>query len=136
MAWNFLGRYREAGLLLLRIGLGVMFIVHGLPMLLGGPAGWHKIGAMAMHPVGINFYPAFWGALAALSEVLGGILVVFGLWFRPACFFLALTLTMATIMHVKHRDDFNTVVSHAAEMAIVFYCLMLIGPGRFSVDKS
>ncbi|HAE66424.1 MAG TPA: DoxX family protein, partial [Sphingobacterium sp.] len=31
--WNSLGKYRDTGLLILRVGLGVMMIMHGLPKL-------------------------------------------------------------------------------------------------------
>jgi uncharacterized membrane protein YphA (DoxX/SURF4 family) len=34
---NQLGKYKNFGLLILRVGLGVMFIYHGLQKLLGGP---------------------------------------------------------------------------------------------------
>lgn len=32
-----LGKYRNTGLLIIRIGLGVMMMLHGYPKLLGGP---------------------------------------------------------------------------------------------------
>ena len=31
-------RYHDLGLLVLRVGLGVMFMLHGYPKLMGGPA--------------------------------------------------------------------------------------------------
>ena len=37
MVLRFLDKYRDIGLLFLRIGIGVMFIMHGLPKLIGGP---------------------------------------------------------------------------------------------------
>src|SRR5437867_461166 len=100
MILTFLSKYREGGLLFLRAGIGAMFVCHGLPMVIGGPARWHELGAMAMKPVGMHSYLTAWGAIAALSECFGGILMVLGLFFRPACIFLALTMTMATIMHI------------------------------------
>ncbi len=144
MILSFLGKYREAGLLILRIGIGILFICHGLSMISGKQwhdwhsltRHWHDIGAAGMKPIGVNSFLTLWGALAFLSELVGGVLLVFGFCFRPACIFLAVTMTMATIMHVKHHDNFNTTTSHAAAMAVVFYSLILIGPGKFSVDKN
>ena len=40
MVLRFLDKYRDIGLLFLRIGIGVMFIMHGLPKLIGGPEKW------------------------------------------------------------------------------------------------
>jgi hypothetical protein len=39
-------------------------------------------------------------------------------------------------MHVRHGDNFNTGISHAAEMAIVFFALLLVGSGKYSIDKN
>ena len=35
MLLKFLGKYRDVGLLVLRLGLGIMFMAHGLPKLAG-----------------------------------------------------------------------------------------------------
>ena len=53
-------RYRDLGLLILRVGIGIMFLFHGLPKLTGGPAFWGQLG-MATNFLGIGFAPAFWG---------------------------------------------------------------------------
>jgi putative oxidoreductase len=39
MILHKLDRYRDAGLLVLRIGIGVMFMLHGFPKVMGGPEG-------------------------------------------------------------------------------------------------
>ena len=144
MILSFLSKYREGGLLFLRVGIGILFIVHGMLMISGNghwynlrvmQNHWHEIGAAGMRPVGMNSYLTLWGALAFFSEFIGGIFLILGFCFRPACAFLAVTMTMATIMHVKHHDNFNSAISHAAEMAIVFYSLLFIGPGKYSIDK-
>ena len=33
MVFSFLDKYRDAGLLILRVGIGVMFVLHGYPKL-------------------------------------------------------------------------------------------------------
>jgi putative oxidoreductase len=84
-------RNRDAGLLVLRLGLGGFFIwAHGWPKLAGGVEKWRGIGA-AMQHLGIDFWPVVWGFLATLAETLGAFLVAIGLFFKPAC--LALTIT-------------------------------------------
>ena len=128
-----LGKYKNTGLLIMRVGLGTMFIFHGYPKLLGGPEQWTAVGG-AMKYTGINFFPVGWGFLAAVTETFGGFLVVLGLAFRPATLLLAITMLVATTMHLKSGDGLNG-ASHAIEAAIVFIGLTFIGPGKYSVDK-
>ncbi len=39
---QFLAKYRETGLLIMRLGLGVLFIILTGPVLLHGPRAWGK----------------------------------------------------------------------------------------------
>ena len=134
MILTWLTKYRDLGLLLLRIGLGVMFFLHGWPKLAGGPDVWVKLGG-AMSAVGITFLPVFWGFMAAFAETVGAVLLVLGFLFRPACILLAITMGVALMMHLNNGDPFIK-WSHAAELGIVFFSLILIGAGRFSIDRS
>lgn len=74
--WNSLGKYRDTGLLILRVGLGVMMIMHGLPKLQGGPELWAGVGK-SMGNIGIHFMPTFWGFMAAATET---VVVYFYCW--------------------------------------------------------
>jgi len=134
MLLKFLSKYRDAGLLIMRIGLGVMFMLHGLPKLLAGPKMWATIGA-AMGHLGIPFYPKVWGFLACTTEGIGGLLLAIGIFYRPICLLLFFTMTVATIQHYKGHDSFENKTSRPLELAVVFFGLACIGPGRFSVDK-
>ena len=133
MFLHTLDRYRDKGLLILRVGIGISFMFHGFPKLMGGPETWTYLGG-ALSAVGINFAPAFFGFLAAVSEFGGGLLLALGLLSRPACFFLFNTMAVATIMHITKGDPFMK-YSHALESAILFASLMLIGPGKYSLDE-
>lgn len=128
-----LGKYKNTGLLIIRVGLGLMFVFHGYPKLLGGPAHWTAVGEATQY-IGINFLHAGWGLLAAATETLGGVLVILGLAFRPATILLSITMMVAATMHLKSGDGFNG-ASHAIEAAVVFIGLTFIGPGKYSVDK-
>ncbi|MCD8741533.1 DoxX family protein [Mucilaginibacter roseus] len=128
-----LGQYKDAGLLVLRIGLGAMMIFHGYPKLIGGPDGWTQLGASAKF-VGLNFAPTFWGLMAALAEAAGGVLILLGLWFRPAAIFLTLNMIVASAMHLGKGDGLME-ASHAIELGFVFAGLIFIGPGKYSIDK-
>ena len=131
---KFLGKYRDAGLLFLRLGLGTAFIIHGLPKLTGGPKLWAGIGK-SMNHLGIDFLPTFWGFMAAATEGIGGILLILGFCHRPVCLLLAFTMVVATLTKYSGKSaDFAT-YSHPLEMAVVFISLAVIGPGRLSIDK-
>lgn len=131
--FDSLGKYRNTGLLILRIGLGVMFIIHGFPKLAGGPSGWTGLGG-SMQVVGIDFLPVFWGFMAAVAETFGGFLLIVGLFFRPACMLLVFTMAIAALVHFGKGDGLKG-ASHAIELGIVFFSLIFIGPGKYSVDK-
>ncbi len=132
MVFRFLDKYRDAGLLILRVGIGVMFVLHGHPKLIAGPETWAMMGG-SMSVLGIDFAQTAWGFMAALSECAGGILLILGFFTRPACFFLLTTMVIATMMHIGKGDSFLK-YSHAMESGILFLSLILIGPGEYSVD--
>ena len=133
MIWTGLTKYSNTGLLIIRLGLGAAFMMHGLGKFQGGEKVLTMVGS-AMGNLGLTggFY-AF-GVLAASSELLGGLLVLLGAFFRPACLMILSVLSMALLMHLKHGDSFN-VFSHAAELLVVFLGLFLVGPGTLSVDR-
>jgi putative oxidoreductase len=132
MILHKLDKHRDTGLLILRVGIGIMFMFHGLPKLTGGPEIWAKVGS-ALSVIGLNFAPTFMGLMAAIAEFGGGLLLLLGLFTRPASFFLLITMIVATLMHVLSGDSFIR-YSHALESAILFFGFIFIGPGTFSLD--
>jgi putative oxidoreductase len=133
MILTALSKYKDFGLLFLRIGIGGMFIFHGAPKMFGGPEGWERIGA-SMAIVGIKFLPVFWGFMASFSEFIGGICIILGLFFRPACILLTITMTIAASGHLSRGEGLRR-AAHAIENGIVFLSLIFIGPGKYSLDE-
>jgi len=129
-----LSKYRNTGLLILRVGLGVMMMMHGFPKLAGGVEMWIKIGG-SMKIVGIDFFPMGWGFMAAATESIGGLFLLLGLFFRPANLLLLLTMMMACAVHLSDPKQDIMDASHAIELAFVFLGLVFLGPGKYSVDK-
>jgi putative oxidoreductase len=84
--------------------------------------------------LGINGNFEIFGLAAALAEVLGGISLITGFLFTPMMLALTGTLAMATIMKLNTTEGFLG-YSYPLEMAIVFFGLMIIGPGKYSIDR-
>ena len=124
-------RYRDVGLLILRLGFGLSFFwYHGYPKLAGGPETWERIGD-AVANVGITFAHPAWGLAAALSEGAGGLLFAAGLFFRPVCVALLGVMVMATI------DQFGREMpqpEHALKNAFVVAGLFFVGPFRYTAS--
>jgi putative oxidoreductase len=134
MFLSSLGKFQDAALLLVRLSIGIFYvIIHGWPKLLGGPGKWEKIGA-AMGNLGVTFAPEFWGLMAALTESLGAALFAIGFLFRPSSLLLAFVMGVAATMHLKAGESLSD-ASHAIEMGIVFLGFVFIGPGKYSFDR-
>jgi putative oxidoreductase len=135
MVLTSLTKYREFGLLLLRVSLGGLIIyAHGWHDLGGGTGRWREMGH-AMYYLHIHFAPVMWGFLAAFAETVGAALLVIGYFFRPACILLALTALVLSIVQWKLAGHFAG-AAHDLELLAVFVSLILIGPGKYSADKS
>lgn len=125
-------RHRELGILILRVGIGLMFVFHGWPKISGGVETWVKLG-MAMKFMGIGFAPAFWGFMSAATEFFGGILIAVGLLTRPVAMVLTFNMLVAVILKFSTGAGLSG-ASQAIEVGIVFLSLILIGPGKYSID--
>ena len=131
--FDSLSKYRNTGLLIIRIGLGAMFMLHGYPKLLGGPEQWEALGG-AMKNLGITFTPVVWGLMAGITETFGGFLIMLGLAFRPVCILMTFNLLVAALMHLNNGEEFMS-ASQAIETGFMFLGLLFLGPGKYSVDK-
>jgi putative oxidoreductase len=125
--------YTDLGLLVIRIILGLGYIiVHGGQKLFSGPELWSKVGS-AVNYLGINFLFPVWGLLAACSEFFGGILILLGLFFRPAAFFIIITMLVAANRGFATGGGLNS-AAYPLELGITILGLVLTGPGKYSLD--
>ena len=116
---------------MMRAGIGGMMVVHGLPKITN-PDSWAGLGA-GMGALHIHFLPAFWGFMCALTETVGGLFTVLGLWFRLVALFMIFNFIVATL----HDYDAGgiTKAAQAIELGFVYIGFLFIGPGKLSVDK-
>jgi putative oxidoreductase len=129
-----LGNYRNFGLLVMRAGLGVMMFLHGLPKLTGGIPKWEALGQSMGH-LHIHFFPVVWGFMCAVTETIGGIFCVLGLWFRLVSLLMVINFIVASLtLFAAGKDVLGA--SEAIELFFVFFGLFFLGAGSLSIDKS
>lgn len=133
MIWSHLQKYRDLGLLIVRVFFGLYLALgHGWGKVLGGPEQWAWLGGN-MEMLGLGFAPTFWGFLSMLAEFVGALLVTLGLVTRPAALFVALNMLVASLGHITGRIDGSP--ETALLYAAVFVGFILIGPGKYSLDE-
>lgn len=123
------------GILVLRLGLGIMFIAHGLQKsfgLFGGPGIKGFSGMLS----GLGFVPAtFWAYVAAYTELVGGILLIAGIQVRLVSSLLLILIIIAAIKVHLGKGFFlsNGGFEYTFVIAAICLALILLGPGKFSV---
>lgn len=118
-------------LLILRVGIGSMFIIHGWPKLQGGPDGWRHLG-QNMQYVGINFLPVFWGFMAMASEVFGGMMLILGLGVRLAAALMLCTMLVAANGNLSQGDGLEGIVE-IVEVSSALAVMLIVGGGPFGL---
>lgn len=121
---------KSLGLLIMRLGIGALFIKHGCDKALGGVPMLTWVGNQMLL---IQAFPLFWGVMAMLAELLGGLLLMLGWYTRCVAFVLAFVMVVAVVYHITHQDDFAK-VSHPLSLLFVFLALMVSGPGIYAFD--
>lgn len=124
---------RMWALTVLRVGIGLMMaLAHGWPKVTGGTERWERLGG-AMASLGIESFPLFWGAAAAFTELVGGLLLVLGLLTRPAAVLLLFTMFVAAVSHWSSEPSLGS-ISHPVETGLALLALLIAGPGKHSLD--
>lgn len=124
------------GLLVIRVGIGLIFMRHGLPKVIAGVKTWRGIGNH-LTVLGITnlpiFLTTFLGFMSACSEGIGGLLLILGLATRVVAFIMACNMAVAVMFHVARHDAW-TILSHPLSLLVVFIGLMIAGAGVYSLD--
>ncbi|MDO8549853.1 MAG: DoxX family protein [Ignavibacteria bacterium] len=131
---NFLSKYQDVALLVARLGIGLSYIiVHGGKILIGGPERWESTGNEIKN-LGIEFFPVFWGFMAAFSESIGGLLLILGFFFRPAAALILITMFVAATRHFSNGDPLSK-IAYPIEMGMIMILFLFIGAGKYSLDR-
>ncbi len=130
--WSFLDRFHDFGLLVMRVGIGLVFLLlYGFPKLIN-PGSWAGIGR-AVSYLGIKSGHQVWGFGAVLSMSLGAVCLILGFAHRPAA--LALTITMGVAAIWKHYPFAGwSASSYPLAMGVVCLGLLFTGPGKYSLQ--
>lgn len=122
----------QLGFMILRVGIGALFALHGWEKILGGTATWQWLGSQ-LAVLGITFMPVVWGFIAAIAEFGGGICLVLGFASRLAALFICGVMVAAIAYHINKGDPFS-VYSHPMALLVVMVAIVIAGPGSFSID--
>lgn len=121
---NFLGKYPDLGIFLIRIALGLVFIGHGWQKIqnLGGTAEFFgKLGL-----------PGFMAYLVASVEFLGGIALILGV-FTPVAALLIAAVMVGAIYFVKLPRGFLGGYEFELTLLLAALGVALHGQGKYSI---
>jgi putative oxidoreductase len=126
---KFLNGIQPLSLLILRVALAVIFIYHGYPKLVHADAGMREF--FILHGL-----PAYFVTVAAILETFGGLLLLLGLFTRPAALLLAGEMFVA-IWKVHSVHGVMAVKEYEFPLALATACFVLAttGAGTVSFDN-
>ncbi|MFD1805478.1 DoxX family protein [Pasteurella oralis] len=126
-----LNKFQPYMLALLRIIAGYMFLLHGTAKFFEFPI------SMAGGNGAVEFFSLY--GIGGLIEITGGILIILGLFTRPAAFMLSGQMAYAYFfIHASVENVLLPVVNQgelAALYALVFCYFVVSGAGAFAFDN-
>jgi putative oxidoreductase len=121
---------QNAGLLVLRLVVGMTFLMHGVDKL-ADLSYWEQFFAAQSIPI-----PGVMAPFVAATETVGGVLLIVGL--ATPLVALALAIDMLVALLTTHIDHGFFVADGGMELVLLVglasVAIALAGPGRFSVD--
>jgi putative oxidoreductase len=124
-----LNRLQPLGLLALRVALGIIFFSHGYPKVAHLGSGMQ--GFFVQHGL-----PGYFVYISGVLEVFGSLLLVLGLFTRPAALLLAIEMGVA-IWKVHSTKGYLAVHEYEFPLVMAMACFALatIGAGTLSLDS-
>lgn len=116
------------GLALLRIVPSAMMLTHGIPKLQQFFSGEEIKFA---DPISLGASPSMF--LAIIGEFLCPIFIILG--FKTRWFAVPAAITMAVAGFIHHASDPFGVKEKAFLYLVCFIAIILLGPGKFSIDR-
>src|SRR5690606_9651374 len=86
----------DLGKLVLRLTLGILILLHGIAKIMSGPAGVGGMLSKAGLPSEISY-------LVYVGEVLAPILLIIGVWTRPAALVIVFNMLFAIYLAHAHQ---------------------------------
>jgi putative oxidoreductase len=120
-SWAF-----NLALVILRVGCGILMINHGYDKLVH----FQQYSATFMNFLGLGGSVSL--ALVVFAEFLCSIFLILGLFTRLAT--IPLIIDMAVAVAEGHDMKIFSDGEHAAIFFLVFVAILLVGPGKVSVD--
>ena len=126
-----LDKLKPLGLLLLRWGVGLIFISTGYAKLFGAPARW-----LAWFPQ--HGFPSYFAYIAGSLELFGGILLLLGLLTRPIALLLAVQMAIAVAKVSLPKAGIRNVDGYGLPLMLGLACFALatVGAGLISMDAA
>lgn len=118
---------KDIGLAILRILPALMLITHGLPKFQKLINGNFEFG----DPISIGAAPSLF--LAVLGEFICPILLIIG--FKTRWMAIPSAITMLVVVLIVHAEDPFGKKEKALLYLVFFIAIILLGPGKFSVDR-
>lgn len=118
---------KDLGLLILRVCSSILMLTHGLPKFLKLIAANFEFG----DPLGIGAAPSLF--LAVIGEFICPIFIIIGFKTRWAT--VPTIITMLVAAFIVHASDPYQVKEKALLFLLTFTVILLVGPGKYSLDK-
>ena len=128
--FNSQDRQSNFGLLIMRLGLAAVLLIHSLPKLFAGSHSWQSVGT-TLGFIDVGVPAVLLGFSILLLETLGAVSLMFGYFFRIACIILFIIFGLYFFNYF--RISYQTLMLWSAGLAAVFFGLIYVGPGRYTI---